>query len=112
MEPHHDVDKRHAATAREREHEDPHEGRNPIPLLMLVFAFGLAALGGVVHRHRAHRPARVPGGPPHHRRSDSQGRRRGWREHLSGALRGMPPGHGDGGARRLPAAGRLRVGQR
>lgn len=45
MEPHHDVDKRHAATAREREHEDPHEGRNPIPLLMLVFAFGLAAWG-------------------------------------------------------------------
>jgi hypothetical protein len=36
MDPNQDTDKRHAAAAREREHEDPHEGSNPISRAVLI----------------------------------------------------------------------------
>ncbi|MFP3891806.1 cytochrome c [uncultured Ralstonia sp.] len=45
MDPNQDTDKRHAAAAREREHEDPHEGSNPISRAVLILAAGLAAWG-------------------------------------------------------------------
>jgi hypothetical protein len=111
MSEHHD-----SMRAQERENVDPEERIRPIPLAAVLVTLGMVVFGVLYiflsepltnsRWRRAH--AGRPGGAAAGRRRQ-QGRRQG---HLRSPVRRLPPGHGQGPAGRVSAAGRLGMGAR